>query len=118
MRSLVAVAMALTMTVAHGEEPRSPYGCNARCQAEKVVAARQDIDVIGQALALYHRDKGTYPSQSQGLAALTGSYLERMPSDPWGHPYQYLNPGKHGPVDVYSYGATRSNSIGVVGSWQ
>ena len=27
-----------------------------------------------------------------------------MPRDPWGYPYQYLNPGNHGEVDIYSLG--------------
>ena len=34
----------------------------------------------------------------------TTSYLERTPTDPWNNPYQYLNPGVHGEVDVMSYG--------------
>ena len=28
------------------------------------------------------------------------SYLERMPKDPWGRPYAYLNPGARGEIDV------------------
>ena len=34
-----------------------------------------------------------------------GGYLERLPKDPWGNPYQYLNPGAHSAIDVFSYGA-------------
>ena len=85
----------------------------------KRVAATQDISTIMQALTLYHRDNGRYPSQEQGLRALTekpatnpvpkvwkdGGYLQRLPNDPWGNPYQYLNPGVHGEIDVFSYGA-------------
>ena len=84
----------------------------------RVVAARSDIQAILAGLKLYRLDNATYPSAEQGLAALTrkpetgdiprnwkpGGYLERVPKDPWDHDYQYLNPGIHGEVDVFSYG--------------
>ena len=35
----------------------------------------------------------------------TNGYMERLPIDPWGQPYQYLQPGVHGDFDVFSYGA-------------
>jgi general secretion pathway protein G len=100
------------------------------------VAAKQDIGTIMQALNLYRLDNGRYPSQDQGLSALVakpstepvpnnwkdGGYLERLPSDPWGHPYQYLNPGVHGEIDVFSYGAEGKpggqGSESDIGSWQ
>jgi general secretion pathway protein G len=31
--------------------------------------------------------------------------LERIPKDPWGQDYQFLNPGLNGEIDVFSYGA-------------
>lgn len=82
-------------------------------------AARQDIGSIVQALKLYRLDNGRYPTQDQGLQALIakpstdpiptnwkdGGYLERLPNDPWGHSYKYLNPGVHSEIDVFSYGA-------------
>lgn len=81
----------------------------------RAVAARQDIATIMQALKLYRLDNGRYPTTAQGLSALTTrpdpappnwrQNLERLPSDPWGAPYQYLNPGVHGDVDVFSLGA-------------
>jgi general secretion pathway protein G len=83
----------------------------------RVVAARQDIATIMQALKLYKLDNRRYPTAEQGLEALVTkpttapvpenwkSYLERLPKDPWGNPYQYLNPGVNGEVDVLSYGA-------------
>jgi len=81
--------------------------------------AKQDIGVIMEALTRYHSDNGRYPTQEQGLRALTekpttdpvpifwkdGGYLERLPNDPWGNAYRYLNPGVHGEIDVFSYGA-------------
>lgn len=99
----------------------------------RAVAARQDIGAIMQALKLYRLDNGHYPSSAQGLGALaappstgtpvrTGrSYLDRVPTDPWGHPYQYLNPGAHGEIDVFSLGADgRPGGTGSdtdIGSW-
>lgn len=84
----------------------------------RVVAARSDIGAINNALKLYRLDNGVYPSPEQGLLALVkrpeagevprnwkpGGYIEKLPSDPWNHDYQYLNPGIHGEVDVFSYG--------------
>ncbi|MHB1273370.1 MAG: type II secretion system major pseudopilin GspG [Rhodanobacter sp.] len=85
----------------------------------RVVAARQDIASLMQALKLYRLDNQRYPSTEQGLQALVvrpistpvppdwkaGGYLDRLPRDPWGNPYQYLNPGLHGEVDIVSFGA-------------
>ncbi len=49
-------------------------------------------------------------------------YVERLPTDPWGQPYQYLNPGINGEVDVMSFGADgRSGGEDFdadIGSWQ
>lgn len=100
------------------------------------VAAKQDIGTVMQALKLYRLDNGRYPTQEQGLRALIekpsidpvpnnwkdGGYLERLPNDPWGNPYQYLNPGVHGEIDVFSFGPEGKTSGGgeahSVGSWQ
>jgi len=77
------------------------------------VAAQQDISGLMQALKLYRLDNGRYPSTTQGLQALVQRpdgarnwrpYLDRMPNDPWGQPYQYLNPGVKGEIDVFSFG--------------
>jgi general secretion pathway protein G len=84
----------------------------------RVMAATQDIASVLQALKLYRLDNMRYPSTEQGLQALvtkptiepvpgnwkSGGYLEKLPKDPWGTPYQYLNPGRHGEIDVYSLG--------------
>jgi len=91
----------------------------SRPDEARVVAARQDIAALTQALKLYRLDSKRYPTTEQGLQALvarpsqapvpdnwkTGGYVERLPMDPWGKPYQYLNPGLHGELDVFSYGA-------------
>jgi len=83
------------------------------------VAAKADTAAIVQALKLYRLDNGNYPQTDQGLAALVqkpttnpvppnwkqGGYLDRLPKDPWGRDYQYLNPGVRGEIDVFSLGA-------------
>lgn len=85
----------------------------------KVVAAKQDILAIQNAMDLYKLDNGFYPSAAQGIKALVtkpttspvpqnwqaGGYLKAVPKDPWGHPYHYQNPGQHGPIDIYTLGA-------------
>ena len=91
----------------------------SRPDEARVVAARQDIAALMQALKLYRLDSKRYPTTEQGLQALVakptqapvpdnwkaGGYVERLPMDPWGKPYQFLNPGLHGEIDVFSYGA-------------
>lgn len=83
----------------------------------RVTKAKQDIRAVESALNLYKLDNYVYPTTEQGLKALVekpsttpepphwSGYLERIPVDPWGHPYQYLNPGTHGTIDIYSLGA-------------
>lgn len=98
----------------------------------RTVAARQDIGTLMQALKLYRLDHGRYPSADQGLQALLGptpssqassgrAYLDHLPHDPWGAPYQYLNPGVHGEIDIFSFGADgRAGGEGNdadIGSW-
>lgn len=91
----------------------------SRPDQAKVVKAKQDILSIENALDLYKLDNGFYPSTDQGLKALVtqptteplalhwkqGGYLKRLPEDPWGRPYEFLNPGTHGEIDIFSYGA-------------
>jgi general secretion pathway protein G len=107
----------------------------SRPDEARISAARQDIGSIVQALKLYKLDNMRYPSTEQGLQALVtrpntppeptnwkgNGYLERLPKDPWGQPYQYLQPGLHGEVDVMSLGADGAaggeGSDADIGSW-
>jgi general secretion pathway protein G len=91
----------------------------SRPDEARVIAAKQDIASVLQALKLYRLDNQRYPTTEQGLQALVarpatspippnwkaGGYLERLPKDPWGNYYQYLNPGLRGEIDVFSFGA-------------
>ncbi len=101
----------------------------------RIIKAKQDIRAIESALQLYRLDNFHYPTTDQGLEALvsrpsgspepknwkSGGYLERMPKDPWGNEYQYLSPGIHGEVDIFTYGADGSpdgeGAAADVGNW-
>jgi general secretion pathway protein G len=105
-----------------------------RADDARVTAARTDINNLMQALKLYRLDNQRYPTAEQGLQSLltrptTGPaapnwkpYVEKLPNDPWGHPYQYMNPGIKGEIDVLSFGADgQSGGEGKnadIGSWQ
>ena len=100
----------------------------------RVTAARTDVTNIMGALKRYRLDNQRYPTAEQGLAALINRpssgpqpmnwkpYLEKLPNDPWGAQYQYVNPGVKGAVDVFSFGADgQSGGEGRdadIGSWQ
>ena len=105
-----------------------------RASDAKVTAARTDVNNLMQALKLYKLDNQRFPSSEQGLDALVRKpgagptppnwkpYLDKLPNDPWGRPYQYLNPGVKGEIDVFSLGADGQpggeGHNADVGSWQ
>ncbi len=107
----------------------------SRPDEARVIAAKQDIASLMQALKLYRLDNQRYPTTEQGLQALSakpanapvppnwksGGYIERLPRDPWGNPYQYLNPGLRGEIDVFSFGADGApggeGNDADIGSW-
>lgn len=105
-----------------------------RADEARTTAARTDVNNLMQALKLYRLDNQRYPSTEQGLQALVTQptsgpqplkwrpYLDKLPTDPWGRPYQYLNPGVHGSVDVLSLGADGQpggeGDAADVGSWE
>jgi general secretion pathway protein G len=93
----------------------------------RVIAAKQDINSLVQALKLYRLDNSRYPTTEQGLSALVAKptsepipqnwkpngYVDRLPKDPWGFAYQYSNPGTRAEIDVFSLGA--DNKLGGTG---
>jgi len=97
-------------------------------------AARTDINTVVQALKRYKLDNQRYPSVEQGLDALLRKpaanpvppnwkpYLDKLPNDPFGRAYQYLNPGVRGEIDVFSLGADgQAGGEGKnadIGNWQ
>jgi general secretion pathway protein G len=107
-----------------------------RTGESRVVAAKTDIATLMQAMKLYKLDNQRYPTTEQGLQALVtkptsgpsangwkdGGYMEKLPKDPWGNAYQYLSPGIHGEVDIFSLGADGqpggTGEDADVGSWE
>lgn len=88
----------------------------AQIGKSEVTVAKAQIEGLAKALDTYRLDMGGYPKTEEGLAALfvrpadntskwNGPYLNKdVPLDPWGHPYQYRNPGSRGGIDIISYG--------------
>ena len=105
-----------------------------RADDARITAARTDVNNLMQALKLYRLDNQRYPTNDQGLQALVArpstppepprwkAYLDKLPRDPWGRPYQYLNPGTHGEIDVFSLGADGQpggqGNDADIGSWE
>ncbi len=100
----------------------------------RATAARTDINTLVQALKRYKLDNQRFPTAEQGLDALVRKptagtpppnwkpYLDKLPADPWGRAYQYLNPGVKGEIDVFSFGADGQpggeDKNADIGSWQ
>ena len=93
-------------------------------QRSETTAARAQLDALDKALQAYRIDLGRYPTDSEGLRALTtapsgsagsngrwrGPYLKGdTPLDPWGMPYLYRAQGSRGrDFDLYSLGRDRA----------
>ena len=102
----------------------------------RATAAKHDVGTLVQAFKLYRLDIGRYPTTEQGIKALVekptsepvpqnwkaGGYLDSIPKDPWGNPYQYANPGTRSEIDVYSFGADGkpggTGNDADIGNWQ
>ncbi len=107
-----------------------------RGEQARRAAAQSDIEAnLATALDLYEIDNGRYPATEQGLSALiqeptappeprqwNGPYLKkkRIPDDPWGRPYVYVNPGTHNTegYDLSSLGPDGVESADDVTNWQ
>jgi general secretion pathway protein G len=101
--------------------------------SSRTQTAKVQIQNVVAALELYRLDVGRYPTQDEGLNAVlvapptaagwNGPYLQRSAAltDPWGQPYLYRNPGKHGEIDVYSLGSDKqeggTGEAADVGNW-
>jgi general secretion pathway protein G len=130
--TLIELIVAITIVAVMGAVV-VPAVMNHVSEARRT-AARSDVNTLMQALKLYKMDNGRYPSSEQGLGALVTKptngpaapnwkvYVEKLPKDPWGNPYQYDNPGLKGEVDVYSLGADGKpggeGNDADVGSWE
>ena len=105
-----------------------------RIDDAQIVKAKAEIANIENAMKFYRLDNFAYPSTEQGLEALVnkpadpnvknwkaGGYLDRVPADPWGNPYLYLNPGNQKEIDIYTLGRDgRPGGEGIdgdIGNW-
>ncbi|OOZ39170.1 type II secretion system protein GspG [Solemya pervernicosa gill symbiont] len=105
--------------------------------AAKKTKAQFDIRSLETALDRYRLDNHHYPTTDQGLDALvskpsdspeprnwkSGGYIARLPQDPWGSDYQYLNPGvRNAEIDIFSYGADNQpdgeGNDADIGNWE
>ncbi len=94
----------------------------SRPEQARIVKAKQDIAAIQSAVDLYKLDNGAYPTTDQGLQALVSKptsdpiprnwksdgYLQKLPIDPWGQAYQYLNENEK--LKIFSYGPKGKDS--------
>ena len=96
----------------------------------RVNKAKQDIRAIEEALNRYKLDNYDYPSTEQGLKALVkkpggspepkrwkGPYVKKINVDPWKNDYEYLNPGTHGKIDIFSTGKAVGSPEDDIGNW-
>ena len=89
-----------------------------RTDDARVLQAKQDIATMVGALKMYKLDNMRYPITEQGLQALitkptsgpaangwkTEGYISKLPKDPWGNTYQYMQPGVKGEFEIFTYG--------------
>ena len=90
-----------------------------RQEQAQIQKARIDIETFSGALTMYKLDNFNFPSTSQGLEALVNKpsgapeaknwrsgYITRLPKDPWGNDYVYIQPGTgSSEYDIISYGS-------------
>lgn len=112
--TLIVIAIALMLTAMVGLSAFRQVG------RARMVKARTEVENAALALTTYYMDCGAYPTEEQGLDALSrkpgvspapegwsGPYLTReLGADPWGREYVYRLPGPMGhPFGVLSLGA-------------
>jgi len=101
----------------------------SRPEQARMVKVKQDILAIQSALDLYKLDNSIYPTTDQGLDALvkkptssptpqnwkSDGYLQQLPIDPWGQPYQYMNDDEK--LRIFSYGPKGKEGHNEIGNW-
>lgn len=104
-------------------------GSQDKANKQKAVS---DINSLETSLTMYKMDNYTFPTTEQGLESLVtkteidpiprrfqeDGYIRRLPQDPWGHDYQFLNPGEHGKIDIFSVGPDgEAGTDDDIGNW-
>ena len=108
------------------------YKLSGVSDTAQIETAKANILTFREALASYQLACGSLPTTEQGLSVLWSKpTIEPIPAqwhqqldeeikDPWGHPYQYRNPGKHNPdkYDVFSMGPDgQPDTPDDIGNW-
>lgn len=101
-----------------------------RPEQARITATKNNVRAIQSALDMYKLDNHRYPTTDQGLEALVvqpnsdpepsnwSRYMDNIPADPWGSNYLYLEPGKHGDIDLFSPGPNgRAGDEDDIGTW-
>lgn len=80
------------------------YATTGYLEKAKKQKAKADLATLAGAVDSYYLHNGRFPTNQEGLKVLAPEFIKALPNDPWGHPYQYVSPGKTGPYDIVSYG--------------
>ena len=74
--------------------------------------AKMEIARISEAIETFYSHFDRFPSNEEGLAALTEAsdafpdgLLNKIPVDPWRNSYEYIHPGRSRPFEIICYGA-------------
>jgi general secretion pathway protein G len=81
------------------------YATTSYMDKAKRQRARSDIATYSGAVDAFYLDKGRFPTNQEGLKALVPEFVKLLQNDPWGRPYQFVQPGKAGKYEIISYGA-------------
>jgi general secretion pathway protein G len=84
-----------------------------RMEDSKKKAAIGQVSMLRTALNTFEVDNGRFPTSEEGLQALVSNpgnltdwkqLMDKVPVDPWGHPYVYKLAADASGFDVYSCG--------------
>jgi general secretion pathway protein G len=129
--TLIEVLLVLAILVIIGSVAVTNY--ISMHEDAKVNDAKIQVKSFSNNLMIFRLHEGDFPLNDLALGALlqpvtrsdgrpgVGSYMDSVPLDPWGTPYQYEYPSRHGRnyPDVWSMGPDRmSGTDDDVGNWE
>jgi general secretion pathway protein G len=128
--TLIEVLMVLVILVILGSFAVTIF--TGTQQKAKIEQARSQIGLVESAARLYQLHMNAYPQTLDDLVQAPsdatnpnkwgGPYLEkRVPLDPWGNEYMYVNPGKNNTekFDIWSMGPDgMDGSEDDIGNWE
>jgi len=96
-------------------------------EQSKEQIAKAQVETLSSAVNSYMMDMDKCPKSLEDLIKNEdnnpkwhGPYLskEKIPLDPWGHPYQFKCPGEHGTFDLWSSGPDDKLDEKAIKSWK